>query len=176
MPNPLTAGSIPEVACLSRPNALDPGLCGRLSSSFLRACSLWSLLRPGPKTSRAPRVQGTRGSGPVAWTGERHGDRTCQRRRCSSHRTPRVRAPIMSSPPEAHGHGQDTPDGWRALSPLIPLLSSGAPPGAAARSEAVVLAAQKYYVKGSEGLVAHRVKKLTQAVRGSTDLPTRRSA
>ena len=56
----------------------------------------------------------------------------------------------MSSPPAAHEEWEGRAKKLRgAPTPLKPLLGSGASPGAAARSEGVVLAAQKYYVKGA---------------------------
>jgi hypothetical protein len=65
----------------------------------------------------------------------------------------------MSSPPAAHEEWEGRAKKLRgAPTPLKPLLGSGAPPGAAARSEEVVLAAQKYYVKVSSQLFRNVVK------------------
>ena len=126
---PLTAGSIAEVALpVSRPNTLDPGLCGRLLSSVpSRACSLVSNSRPGSKTSRAPRVQGTRGSGPIAWTGGRHGGRNSQRLPYTKRGTPRARAPIMSSSPK-HIWAILARSRWRAPVPFFPWSVRARPP------------------------------------------------
>ena len=56
-------------------------------------------------------------------------------------------------------NGQDTPGRVASLCPFYPLLGSGAPPGAATRSEGVVLAVRTYQVKhlrDTQGLRPHR--------------------
>ena len=56
---------------LFRPNALDPGLCGRLLSSVsLRGCSLWSFVAAGLEDEPSPSCSGHEGLGTVAWPAE----------------------------------------------------------------------------------------------------------
>lgn len=61
----------------------------------------------------------------------------------------RTNANHVLRPRKHMGNGKHSPGLGGEPCPLLPLLGSGAPPGAAARSEGLVLPAQKYYVKGA---------------------------